>query len=52
MICLQTPCILDTHQDKTKGYGFILNKFRAKLTTVKANNKLNQTKHVFGSETS
>jgi hypothetical protein len=32
--------IIFSHSDRNKAYEFILNKFRAKLTTVKAN-KLN-----------
>jgi hypothetical protein len=32
--------IIFSHRDKNKAYNFIINKFRAKLTTVRAN-KLN-----------
>jgi hypothetical protein len=33
------------HRDRNKAYEFIINKFRAKLTTVKAN-KLNQSRRL------
>jgi hypothetical protein len=37
--------IIFNHRDRNKAYEFILNKFRAKLTTIKAN-KLNHTRRL------
>jgi hypothetical protein len=37
--------LLFSHKDKNRAYAFIINKFRAKLTTIKAN-KLNHAGHL------